>query len=69
MRQFANRPIITLGVALVGAGVVAAAPGVNLARGQLFDVVLTSGAENITVDFVRHGESTDNVSGILGLSG
>ncbi|MGH3561753.1 MAG: histidine phosphatase family protein [Mycobacterium sp.] len=32
----------------------------------MVDIQLTSGAEEITLDLVRHGQSTDNVDGILG---
>ncbi|BBX14202.1 MULTISPECIES: histidine phosphatase family protein [Mycobacteriaceae] len=66
MRQ--TRPWITAGVALVGAGMVAAAPVVPIA-GPLPDIAVTDielTAVDMVLDLVRHGQSEDNVEGIIG---
>lgn len=51
----------TIGVALLGAGLVAGTPmDTPRADTHLFDLQLTAGAESITLDLVRHG---DNLTG------
>lgn len=65
VQQFANRPWITAGVVLVGAGVIAVTPvTAPLPDFQALGVQLTAG--ELTLDLVRHGQSVDNVEGILG---
>ncbi|MEO8814680.1 MAG: histidine phosphatase family protein [Mycobacterium sp.] len=65
MQQLANRPWITAGVVLVGAGVIAVTPvAAPLPDFQALGVQLTAG--KLTLDLVRHGQSVDNVEGILG---
>ncbi|MEB3049770.1 histidine phosphatase family protein [Mycolicibacter sp. MYC123] len=62
-----TRPWITAGVALVGAGLVAAP--VAPAAGQLAAVTLPGielTAADMVLDLVRHAQSEDNVSGVLG---
>src|SRR5690625_5294776 len=63
-----TRPWITAGVALVGAGVVAAGPVVPVAGPlpavAVADIQLT--AADMVIDLVRHGQSEDNVNGIIG---
>ncbi|MGH3561752.1 MAG: histidine phosphatase family protein, partial [Mycobacterium sp.] len=67
MQQLATRPWITASVALAGAGVIAATPvTVPLPEIHVVDIQLTAGEEEITLDLVRHGQSTDNVAGIIG---
>lgn len=63
-----TRPWITAGVALVGAGVVAATPVAPMA-GPLAAVTLPGiqlTATDMVLDLVRHGQSEDNVAGIIG---
>lgn len=63
-----TRPWITAGVALVGAGVVAATP-VTPTVGALTAVSFPSiqlTAADMVLNLVRHGESQDNVDHILG---
>ncbi|WP_067971221.1 histidine phosphatase family protein [Mycolicibacter icosiumassiliensis] len=65
MQPFPARPWTTAVVALLGAGAVAATPLVTPLSGAVaIDVLLA--AQDITIDLVRHGESVDNVDGILG---
>ncbi len=63
-----TRPWITAGVALVGAGLVAAGPVVPVAGPlpgtAVRDIQLA--ATDMVLDLVRHGQSEDNVSGIIG---
>lgn len=72
MQQLAARSWITAGVAVAGAGVIAVTPAtVPLPRptAHVLEIQLASGAEDITditLDFVRHGQSVDNVQQILG---
>ncbi|HEU0190812.1 MAG TPA: histidine phosphatase family protein [Mycobacterium sp.] len=67
MHQFAIRAGITAGVTVIGTGLVAAAPvTVPPPTARLLGIQLTAGAEDITLDFVRHGQSTDDLNGILG---
>jgi broad specificity phosphatase PhoE len=71
MQQLVIRPWVTAGVALVGAGVIAATPVTvplpePLPDVHVPDIQLASDTEDITLDFVRHGQSTDNVNDILG---
>lgn len=54
-------------VALVEASVVAVTPlTVPLPGVHRLDIQLISGTEDITIDFVRHGQSVDNAENILG---
>lgn len=66
--QLVTRPWITVGVALASAGFVTITPvtasPVPAVHGP--DILLTGDAEDITLDLVRHGESTDDLNGILG---
>jgi broad specificity phosphatase PhoE len=55
---------VTVGIALAGAGIVTATPVAAPPSARAFDIALT--AEDITLDLVRHGQSTDDVNGILG---
>ncbi len=67
MRQLGTHSWITAGVALVGVGAIAVAPtSVPPPDIHLVDIQLTVGATDITLDLVRHGQSVDNVEGILG---
>lgn len=67
MGQFDARPWITAGVALVAAGAITVTPvAVKLPETHLVDIQLVAGEADITIDFVRHGQSVDNVEGILG---
>lgn len=54
---------VTVGIALAGAGMVSA-PVAAPVTVRAFDIALT--AEDITLDLVRHGQSTDDVDNILG---
>ncbi|CAJ1506919.1 phosphoglycerate mutase family protein [[Mycobacterium] holstebronense] len=65
MQSPAIRPWTTAAVALLGAGAVAAGPVVMPQAGAVaVDFLLA--AQDITLDLVRHGESSDNAGGILG---
>ncbi|MEB3034282.1 histidine phosphatase family protein [[Mycobacterium] nativiensis] len=66
MQRGVSSTWITTGVALVSAGIVSAAPVAASppAAALAFDIELT--AEDITLDLVRHGQSTDDVNNILG---
>jgi broad specificity phosphatase PhoE len=65
--QHAFHPLVAGGTAIATASLIVATPAVvPLPDVHLPDVALTAGAEDITLDFVRHGQSTDNVAGILG---
>ncbi|HEU4363415.1 MAG TPA: phosphoglycerate mutase family protein [Mycobacterium sp.] len=67
MSQSVVRPWISAAIALVAASVVVATPAaVPLRALHRLAVQLVSGAEDITIDFVRHGQSVDNAEGILG---
>lgn len=73
MQQLASRPWATTAVALAGAGMVAAAPVVTpLPNVQIPEIsvetlsLLASGGADIWIDFIRHGESTDNIASIIG---
>ncbi|MGH3967904.1 MAG: histidine phosphatase family protein [Mycobacterium sp.] len=62
----ATRPWITAGVVLVGASVIAATPVTAPAPGvRVLDSQLTAD-EDMILDLVRHGQSADNVAGIIG---
>ncbi|MEZ0384361.1 histidine phosphatase family protein [Mycobacterium sp. pW045] len=54
----------SVGIALAGAGIVTATPVAPPASAHAIDVALT--AEDITLDLVRHGQSTDDLNNILG---
>lgn len=65
MPQLTTRPWITAGVAVVGAGLVAVTPvTVPAVVINLPDIQLT--AADMVLDLVRHGQSQDNVDGVLG---
>ncbi|OBK91166.1 histidine phosphatase family protein [Mycolicibacter sinensis] len=64
MQRLVNHSWVLTGVTLVSAGLVAGTPVPPPAGALAFDVQLT--AEDITLDFVRHGQSTDDLNGILG---
>ncbi|OBH15392.1 histidine phosphatase family protein [Mycolicibacter terrae] len=55
---------IAAGIPLVAAGVITPVTAPPAAAAQLDDIRLT--ATDITLDLVRHGESTDDANGILG---
>jgi broad specificity phosphatase PhoE len=66
MKRHTASPWATTGIALVGAGLVAGTPvtAPPPAGALAFDIQLT--AEDITLDWVRHGQSTDDLNNILG---
>ncbi|MBS9533992.1 phosphoglycerate mutase family protein [Mycobacterium sp. M1] len=66
MQSLINRPLTAAGIALVGVGLVTVTPvtAAASAAAHLVDIQLT--AEDITLDLVRHGQSTDDVNNILG---
>lgn len=68
MQRLVTRPWITAGVALASAGIVTITPitAAPFAAVHVSDIQLTGDAEDITLDLVRHGESTDDLNGILG---
>src|SRR5690349_6505813 len=67
MQLFATRSCVTACVGLAGAGVIAVTPvTASPPRIQTLDVQLTSGETDMVLDLVRHGESSDNVAGIIG---
>ncbi|HEU4363416.1 MAG TPA: histidine phosphatase family protein [Mycobacterium sp.] len=68
MQQLATRPwIITAAAALAGASVIAVTPLTTAPVAvHISDVQLTSTDYDITLDFVRHGQSEDNVASIIG---
>ncbi|CAJ1500991.1 histidine phosphatase family protein [[Mycobacterium] kokjensenii] len=63
-----TRPWVTAGVALVGAGVLAATPVAPIAAPLPAPVLpgIQLTAVDMVLDLVRHGQSEDNVSGIIG---
>ena len=66
MQLFATRSCVTACVGLAGAGVIAVTPlTASPPRIQSLDVQLVSG-EDMVLDLIRHGESADNVAGIIG---
>lgn len=67
MQRAVNRARAAVGIALIGCGLGAAAPvAATAAAGSAWAVRLTAGAEQITLDLVRHGQSTDDLNDILG---
>jgi broad specificity phosphatase PhoE len=71
MQRLVTRPLIIAGVVLVGAGIVTITPvtAAPTVPARFFEVQLTGGTEDIediTLDLVRHGQSTDDLNGILG---
>ncbi|OHV05383.1 histidine phosphatase family protein [Mycobacterium talmoniae] len=69
MQQLATRPWITAGIALAGASLIATAPvtapplpDVHVSR----LIQLIADEADITIDLIRHGQSFDNVQGIIG---
>lgn len=67
MHQLAIRPPLTVGVVLAASGAIAITPvTVPLPDVHRPAIQLTAGAEDITLDLVRHGQSTDDVNNILG---
>jgi broad specificity phosphatase PhoE len=66
MKPFATRSLVIACASLASAGVVAATPVKAPPPGiKALDIRLTSG-EDMILDLVRHGQSTDNVDGIIG---
>lgn len=67
MSPLATQSWITAGVALLSASVIVVTPvAASLPDVHMRDIQLTAGGEDITLNFVRHGESVDNAVGILG---
>ncbi|MEB3023115.1 histidine phosphatase family protein [[Mycobacterium] crassicus] len=67
MQRVVNRIGVTAGITLAGLGivnVVPVAPALNAA--PAFGIQLTAEAGQITLDLVRHGQSTDDLNNILG---
>src|SRR5690625_7982388 len=73
MQALATRPWATTAVALAGAGMIAAgpalAPPVSVSipdiSAQTISVQLLNAAD-VVIDFIRHGESLDNVASLVG---
>jgi broad specificity phosphatase PhoE len=66
MKPLATRSLVIACASLASAGVVAATPVKAPPPGiKALDIRLTSG-EDMILDLVRHGQSTDNVDGIIG---
>ncbi|MGB3335258.1 MAG: histidine phosphatase family protein [Mycobacterium sp.] len=67
MLRVVNRTWITAGITLVGLGVATVTAVVPPpAAALVVDIQLTADAEQITLDLVRHGQSTDDLNNILG---
>lgn len=73
MQQRATRPWATTAIALAGAGMIAAAPlVVPPASVQIPDIsvqnlsVQLMSAADVVIDFIRHGESLDNIANLVG---
>lgn len=68
MQRFVSRTLATAGVTLIGAGIVTSTPvtAPASAAAHVFDIQLIADAQDITLDFVRHGQSTDDLNNILG---
>lgn len=66
MQHVATRPWTASGIALIGAGLIAAAPVAVPAPGVYAAAVALTAGEQITLDLVRHGQSADNVAAIIG---
>ncbi|WP_133053632.1 phosphoglycerate mutase family protein [Mycolicibacillus trivialis] len=73
MQQLASRPWATTAVALAGAGMVAAAPVVTpLPSLRIPEIsvenisVQLMSAGDVVIDFIRHGESLDNINNLVG---
>ncbi|MEZ0366547.1 histidine phosphatase family protein [Mycobacterium sp. pUA109] len=68
MQQLATRPWITAGIALAGASLIAAtpvtAPPPDVQVSRLIQLIADEA--DITLDLIRHGQSFDNVNGIIG---
>ncbi len=64
MQRLVGYRWVTVGIALAGAGIVTATPVAAPPSAHAFDIALT--ADDITLDLVRHGQSTDDVNNILG---
>lgn len=61
------RPWITAGIALVGAGAIAVTPVTAPLPGVIATAIqLASTETDMILDLVRHGQSEDNVAGIIG---
>jgi broad specificity phosphatase PhoE len=66
VQQLVVDPGITAGVALAAAGVIAVSPiTVPLPAVHLPQIQLTAGDGDITIDFVRHGQSTANAGNVI----
>lgn len=67
MQRAAQRTWTTAGITLAGLGVITIAPvAPPPAAASAFGVRLTADTQDITLDLVRHGQSTDDVNNILG---
>lgn len=73
MQQRATRPWATTAIALAGAGMIAAAPLVAPPTSvQIPDIsvqnisVQLMSAGDVVIDFIRHGESLDNIANLVG---
>ncbi|BBX14203.1 MULTISPECIES: histidine phosphatase family protein [Mycobacteriaceae] len=64
MQRLISYRWIGVGIALAGAGIVTAIPVAPPPSARAFDIALA--AEDITLDLVRHGQSTDDLNNILG---
>ncbi|WP_024440217.1 MULTISPECIES: histidine phosphatase family protein [unclassified Mycobacterium] len=64
MLPIISRTCVSAGITLVAVGVVTPVAAPVSAAVQVADIALT--AEDITLDLVRHGQSTDDVNNILG---
>lgn len=68
MQRLIAHSCVTAGVALVGVGIITVTPvpAPASAAANVFDIQLIADAQDITLDLVRHGQSTDDLNGILG---
>src|SRR5579875_945572 len=68
MQRLVTCSWVTAGVALASTGIVAITPTTAPppAAAHVSGIQLTGDAEDITLDLVRHGQSTDDVNNILG---
>ncbi|MEB3023116.1 phosphoglycerate mutase family protein [[Mycobacterium] crassicus] len=66
MRRVISLTWITTGITLAGLGGVTTVIPAAAAAASAFGIRLTADTEDITLDFVRHGQSTDDLNNILG---
>lgn len=67
MQRVVNRMWATAGITLVGLGAATVTPAAPAPSAvSVVDTALTADAEQITLDLVRHGQSTDDLNNILG---